>query len=305
MSAAPFIDGRHVDVDLPLHVTEASEGDGTTPTFVMLHGFGASSYAWRHWTPKLAERGRVLCVDYKGFGAAPKPADDRYGPEDQAELVIQLIDRLGLKHVTLIGHSLGGGIALLAAERLCARETRVLDRMVLISSPAYRQPLPPFVRMSERPRLTRFLIRAIGPRRLIRTVFRSIVRDPSIVTEEMVDAYAHALTTREGVNAAMAAGRRILPVDIDQASEKIRDVDVPTLLIWGDWERVVPGWVGERLAEDLPNARLVVLERCGHVPPEEKPDEGFAVLSTFLDETPQLPQPLPPQCIEHLRSDPY
>ena len=73
MSAEPFIDGRHVDVDLPLHVTEASEGAGTTPTFVMLHGFGASSYTWRHWTPKLAERGRVLCVDYKGFGAAPKP----------------------------------------------------------------------------------------------------------------------------------------------------------------------------------------------------------------------------------------
>ena len=138
--------------------------------------------------------------------------------------------------------------------------------------------------MSERPRLTRLLIRAIGPRRLIRTVFRSIVRDPDIVTEDMVKAYAQALNTTEGVNAAMAAGRRILPENIDQVSEKIRGVDVPVLLVWGDWERVVPGWVGERLAADLPNSRLVVLERCGHVPPEEKPDESFAVLSTFLDE---------------------
>ncbi len=284
MSASPFIGGQPLDVDLPLHVTEVSKGDDTGPTFVMLHGFGASSFTWRHWTPKLAGRGRVLCVDYKGFGAAPKPADDRYGPEDQAELVIQLIDHLGLKHLTLIGHSLGGGIALLAAEELCARKTQVLDRLVLISSPAYRQPLPPFVRMSERPRLTRLLIRAIGPRRLIRTVFRSIVRDPDIVTEDMVKSYAQALNTTEGVNAAMAAGRRILPENIDQVSEKIRGVDVPVLLVWGDWERVVPGWTGERLAADLPNSRLVVLERCGHVPPEEKPDESFAVLSTFLDE---------------------
>ena len=156
---------------------------------------------------------------------------------------------------------------------------------VLISSPAYRQPLPPFVPLSRRPLLSRFLIRAVGPRRLTRWVLRSIVRDPDVVDEEMVNAYARPLTTRDGVDAVLAAGRRILPDDIDETAARIKDVDVPALLIWGDWERVVPNWVGERLEQDLPNARLVVLEDCGHVPPEEKPDESFAVLADFLDRT--------------------
>ena len=285
MSTSPFISGRALDVDLPLHVTEVSRGVDGGPTFVMLHGFGASSFTWRYWAPKLANRGRVLCVDYKGFGAAPKPADDEYGPTNQAELVLRLIDELGLDRLTLVGHSLGGGIALLAAQQLCTSSLSHLERLVLVSAPTYRQPLPPFVSLSNWPRLGRLLIRAVGPRRLVRFIIRSIVRDPDMVDTRMVEAYARPLLTEDGIDAMMAAGRRIVPDNIDEVVDKIGDVDVPTLLIWGDFERVVPEWVGRRLALDLPDAHLVVLERCGHIPPEEKPDESYAALSTFLDET--------------------
>ena len=62
-------------------------------------------------------------------------------------------------------------------------------------------------------------------------------------------------------------------------------IPVPTLLLWGDSDNVVPTWVGERLEQDLPDARLVVLRDCGHLPPEEKPDESFEALTAFLDET--------------------
>lgn len=284
MTTPPYIDGRVLDVDLPLHVTEI-RGSRADPTFVLLHGFGASSYTWRYWAPRLARRGRVLCVDYTGFGAAPKPADAGYGPEDQAARIVRLSEELDLERVTLIGHSLGGGIALLAAQTLCDDGPSRLHRLVLVSSPAYRQPLPPFVALSKRPRLTRWLIRAIGPRRVIRPVIRSIVRDPSMVTNEMVEAYARPLTTRAGIDAMTAAGRRILPDDIDETTARIGQVHVPTLLLWGDWERVVPLWVARRLEADLPDAELVVLEHCGHVPPEEKPDEGYAVVESFLDRT--------------------
>ena len=285
MTASPYIEGRPLEVDLPLHVTEVSAGTGSGPTFVMLHGFGASSFTWRYWAPRLATRGRVLCVDYKGFGAAPKPADDRYTPEDQAELILELIDQLQPDRLTLVGHSLGGGIALLAAQRLCARPTSPLERLVLVSSPAYRQPLPPFVPLSKRPALARFLIRAVGPRRLVRFVIRSIVKDPDMVDAETVNAYARPLMTRGGVDSMLATGQRILPDNIDETVKKIREVDVPSLLIWGDYERVVPVWVGKRLAADLPDATMIVLEGCGHIPPEEKPDESFAFLAAFLDRT--------------------
>ena len=285
MTPSPFIEGRRLDVDLPLHVTEIPGTDHPDETFVMLHGFGGSSYTWRSWAPRLAARGRVLCVDYKGFGAAPKPADDRYAPEDQAELVVGLVDRLGLERVTLIGHSLGGSISLLACQALSTRSSSPVERLVMIASPAYRQRIPPLVSLSKRPRLSRSLVRGVGPRRLVRLILRSVVHDPAIVTNERVAAYAQPLMSRDGLDGVLRAGRHILPKDLERTSARIREVTIPTLLMWGDRDRVVPGWVGERLVEELPDGRRVVLERCGHIPPEERPEESFALLSAFLDET--------------------
>ncbi len=250
----------------------------------MLHGFGASSFTWRHWAPRLARRGRVLCVDYKGFGAAPKPASDSYELADQAKTLLQLIDQLGLGRVTLVGHSLGGGIALLVAKELCKRAENRLNCLVLIASLAYRQRLSPFIPLSRNVRLSRFLVQTLGPQRLVRWVLNSIVHDPGVITSEMVDAYALPLRTRLGVEAALATGRSILTSGTNHISENISEIDVPTLLMWGANEKVVPYWVGERLAEQLPDARLVTIQQCGHIPPEETPDQSFSMVSSFLED---------------------
>lgn len=288
MTGAAYIDGRPLAVDLPLHVTEVPGGTrrgSDRPTFLLLHGFGASSFTWRHWAPRLAERGRVLCVDYKGFGAAPKPPDGAYGPHDQADLIVALIDTLRLGRVTLIGHSLGGGISLLVAIRMAARRESPLERLVLVSAPAYRQRLPPFVALSKRPRMSATLLSLLGVRRVIRVVIRSIVWDRNAVTDEQVAAYARPLEEPDGVRAMLDAGRQIVPPDIDTIGSRIPRVTIPTLLLWGRYERVVPVATAERLATELPDARLVVLEQCGHVPPEERPEESYAAVSAFLDDT--------------------
>jgi pimeloyl-ACP methyl ester carboxylesterase len=101
----------------------------------------------------------------------------------------------------------------------------------------------------------------------------------------MVDAYAAPLSTRDGVRAALDAGRMIVPDEIDELSRRFADLDLPVLLLWGDNDRVVPLSIGERLAAELPNARLVVLERCGHLPPEERPEDSLALVTSFLDDT--------------------
>jgi pimeloyl-ACP methyl ester carboxylesterase len=269
-------------------VSQASgrdHGQAAEPTFVLLHGYAGSSYTWRYWAPRLTSRGRVLTVDLKGFGDAPKPEDGRYAPGDLADLVVALLRELDLRNVTLIGHSLGGGVALLTALRLHDSGEDRLARLVLIGSPAYRQKLPPLVPLSKVPGLTAPLLEMIGAKRAVRSVLRQIVFDPDGVTEEQVDAYARPLATREGVLAAMAAGRSIVPDDLDAMAARYPDIDVPALVLWGDHDRVVPLRIGERLASDLPNARLVVMERCGHVPPEEHPEASFAHLEDYLDGT--------------------
>lgn len=268
---------------LPLWVESSGPPPGPgVETFLLLHGYGGSMFTWRHWAPRLARRGHVVRIDLKGHGRAPKPPDGRYAPADHAELVHALIERHDLGTLTLIGHSLGGGVALLVALRLIERERSRLRRIVLVASAAYEQRLPPVVWFARYPRLMSMLLRAIGPELVVGAVLRSIVYDPSRVEEEQVRAYAEPLASPAAVRALCDAALRIVPRGLDRLTARYRELDVPALLLWGRHDRVVPLEVGERLARELPNARLHVLERCGHLPPEELPDESYAVLERFL-----------------------
>ncbi len=271
--------------DLPLHVEVSGLEPGPAiNTFLLIHGYAASTFTWRYWGPRLAARGHVVALDLKGFGRAPKPADGRYAPEHQAELVHQFIERRDLRRITMIGHSLGGGVTLLTALRLADAGTRRLERMVIVSGAAYDQRLPPFVRMADYPRLSSLLFRALGSERVVRTVLGQIVHDASRVDELQVRGYAGPLASADAVRALLATARQIRPADLDALTTRYRELAIPTLLLWGRADRVVPLGIGERLVRDLPNARLHVLERCGHLPPEEVPDESYALLETFLEE---------------------
>jgi pimeloyl-ACP methyl ester carboxylesterase len=273
-------------VALPLYV----EAHGLDPgpdvdTFVLVHGYGGSSFSWRYWLPGLSRRGHVVLVDLKGFGAAPKPDDGRYGPDHQAELVYRLIVQRDLRRITMVGHSLGGGVALLAALRLQSESPSRLVRLVVVAGAAYRQKLPPFVTLAHFPRLSRLLMRLLGPRRIVRRVLRSIMYDPARVSVAQVEGYAPPLGEKGATAALIQAALQIVPDDLDYVVTRYRTLTIPTLLLWGRQDRVVPLAVAERLARDLPDATLVVLESCGHLPAEELPDESVAVLHAFLDRT--------------------
>ena len=271
---------------LPLH----SETLGLEPapdvdTVLMIHGYGASAFSWRYWAPRLAERATVVLVDLKGSGAAPKPDDGRYRPEDQAELLHRLVLQRDLRRLTVVGHSLGGGIALLLALRLQDDEEARLARLVLVASAAYEQRLPPFIGLARYRWIGIALFRLLGARFVIRKVLRSIVYDAHAVARNQVEGYAAPLNDTEARRALIDSALNLVPERIDALNARFSDLVVPALILWGRHDRVVPLWVGERLLEALPNATLHVFEKCGHMPAEEIPEESFVRLATFLDET--------------------
>jgi len=267
----------------PLHAVRSGRSNvATGETFVLLHGFGATSFTWRHWLPALERRGHVVRIDLQGFGGSPKPTGGRYGPVEQARLVTDTIRSLGLERPILIGHSLGGGIALLTALLLHDADTPA-ESLIVIAGAAYRQRLPPFVRLAQYPSASATLLSGVGPRIVVGQVLRSIVFDPGVVTTEMVEGYAMPLASPEAVRALIECAGQIEPPDLDEITARYAELDLPTLLMWGRHDRVVPPWVGERLARTLPRARLVVLERCGHVPQEEVPEASLAEVEAFLD----------------------
>lgn len=276
------------DPDLLLWVETLGRPQGdASETFLLLHGYGGSTFSWRTWVPELAGRGHVVQVDMKGFGRAPKPDDDRYAPTDLAEAVLDLIVQRDLRRLTVVGHSLGGGVALLTALGLMdRRDAQRLHRMVIVAGAAYRQPLPPFVALARRPRLAHAAMRWMGPRFVVAQALRAIVFEASDITGDQIRGYAAPMGSENATRALLAAARQIVPPDLEAFCARYPSITVPTLLLWGRQDPAVPLWVGERLARALPLATLRVLDRCGHLPAEERPQASLNALRAFLEAHP-------------------
>ena len=140
------------------------------------------------------------------------------------------------------------------------------------------------MKLARFPRLAAAAFRIAGARRVVGTVLRHVVYDRSVVRPEWIDGYADPLRGAAARRALLEVARAIEPPDLETLVARYPTLDVPTLLLWGRHDPVVPLWVGERLARDLPSARLEVLEACGHLPAEEHPELSLRVLMDFLDE---------------------
>lgn len=249
---------------------------GTGPAVVLLHGFASSIVTWRETIPALARTHDVVAVDFPGFGGS----DIRPGlpPSAYPHLVLGLLDRLSIPRASLVGNSLGGGVAVVMA----ARSPERVDRLVLIDSVGFN--LAP----ADRPLILRVagtktaarLIEALPVRRaLVEAALHQVFHDDRLVTPERVDEYVAPLL-RPG---AVASAQALLASGDDMGiAERVSRVRVPTLVIWGREDRWVPVAQADRFLAAVPGSRKVVIEGCGHVPQEERPAEVAALLEEFL-----------------------
>jgi pimeloyl-ACP methyl ester carboxylesterase len=266
--------------DAPVKLYYREEGSG--PPVLLIHGFGASTFTWRRVAPELARTNRVILVDLKGFGQSDKPFDERYSAYDQAELLAQLIEEKDLRDLTLVGHSFGGGIALLLALEANSRLQGRIARLVLLDSIAYPQNIPVFFRMLDVPLVSQLGIRMVPPSVQTRVALEIAYFDDSKITAEEIEAYAAPLKTAAGKHAIIHSARQIVPEDIDTLSERYKTIDLPTLIMWCDHDRIVPLEVGLKLRRTLPNSSLKLVEDCGHMPQEEQPESTLRLLRDFI-----------------------
>ena len=261
-----------------LHVVEQGEG----PPVLLLHGFAANAFTWAKIRAPLSMRNTVYAVDLKGFGDSPKPDDGAYTLRDHADAVLRLIERRNLTDLAIVGHSMGGGVAMLVALELQRRAGIRLRGLVLIGSIGASQPIPRMLVMLRLPLAGELIAWGVPPRTFIRAGMRSAYFDPRRIEPAFVEAYAAPLRTRAGRRAALATVRQTAPSDVDALFRRAGEIRAPVLLLWGHEDRVVPLSAGERLEAAIPGARLVVLARCGHIPQEEAPEATLAVLRGAL-----------------------
>jgi pimeloyl-ACP methyl ester carboxylesterase len=223
----------------------------------------------------------VIAVDLKGSGRAPKPADGHYSVVDQARHVAEFIEGEELSDLTLVGHSFGGGVALAALVGRALSPARIRS-LVLIDSMAYRQRIPWFIAALQVPLLGPSLLRLSPPDLQVRLVLRAGYHDPRRITADVVAAYAAPLRDAEARRALVDTARAIPPDEADALAARYTGIGLPTLLLWGRHDTIVPLAIGERLHRAIPASRLAVIDDAGHLPHEEQPEPVLRELERFF-----------------------
>lgn len=258
-------------------------GRGGIP-IVFLHGFAAALTTWHDIVPFFAPEDFTLyLLDLKGFGRSSKPADGNYRPEDQAAVVTAFLEHKRLSGVVLVGHSLGGGIALLAY--LDARDSgkgMLIARLLLIDCAAYPQRLPPAMRLLRVPCLGWGILHFLPIPFMVRFTLERLFSNRHAITPERIARYVDSFG-RKGIDRVfIETCRQLVPAQYARLAPSFRTIDLPVLIIWGREDRIVLLELGLRLREEIPGARLAVIEACGHNPHEERPAETYAAIRDFL-----------------------
>jgi pimeloyl-ACP methyl ester carboxylesterase len=271
----------HYSGNVPIHYQ--SGGHGPLPV-VFLHGFASAHTTWHDMAGLFpADRFRIFLLDLKGFGQSAKPRDGAYAIEDQAAMVRAFIREQGFRSVILVGHSLGGGVALRTCMQMQSEnDPMTIEKLVLIGCAAYPQRLPKFFRRLSNPLLGPLLLRLIPPRVMVRDTLAKVFYDSAAITPARFERYLRYFSGKGIPYALRATVRKIDPGAYALMGERYRELAVPTLIIWGEEDRIIKLKHGRRLHGDLTGSRLKIMAKCGHNPHEERPAETFEAMEAFF-----------------------
>ena len=256
---------------VPMRFVDVGEG----PAVVLVHGYSSSLDIWNQVVPRLAERYRVIAVDLKGFGWSGRPEGD-YSPAVHAKMVWQLLDQREVRDAAIVGHSWGASVALAMALQAPER----VRRIALYSAYVYEDQVPSFFLWARKSGVGELLF-SLYYRERIEDRVPLAYHDQSWVTQERVEHAEREMKRTGAVAAALASARGQRYTEMQR---RYGSIDKPVLLLWGREDRVTPIAFGERLALDLPNATLEIVESCGHIPMVEAESRTTAVLAAFLAE---------------------
>lgn len=279
-------DSRFVEVEgITIHYKQMGEGE---PVMLLLHGFGASTFSWREVMEPLAAVGSVIAFDRPAFGLTERPMRDTeawpgynpYSYDVQPRLTTGLMDALGVDSAILVGNSAGGTVAVLTALTYPER----VEALVLVSAAVYvgggSPPLlRPLLRTPQVDRLGPLLARGI--RSQSRSFGLSAWHDPSRIPSDFWEGYERPLQVENWDRALWELTRS---AERPALAERLDEIRLPVLVITGDDDRIVPTDQSIRLSEELPNARLAVLQACGHIPQEECPQPWLEAFEVFLNQ---------------------
>jgi len=268
------IPGKFIQIDSQ-NIRYLDAGSGMPLVFI--HGFGASIYSWRKNLGPIAKHRRVCAPDLPGFGYSDKPLDADYSIDAFADFVIHFMDRLQIKKAVLVGHSLGGGIALLTSLKFPSRVTA----LVLLDAEAYPITLPLMLRVAKLPVIRSIIHRAIGEW-VVRISLKRSYYDHTLITDRLVDEYYRPFLTENGKSAPIKVLQAMDFEKLKELPRRYRRIRKKTLILWGKEDRISRIHLAYKLKKDLPYAGLKIIPASGHLVQDEKPDVVNRAILKFV-----------------------
>jgi pimeloyl-ACP methyl ester carboxylesterase len=255
---------------------------GSGPPVVLLHGFGGAIWQWEYQQAALSASHRVITLDLLGSGWSDKPDID-YTPAQVLEFFRGFMDALGVQRASLVGNSMGAGVAIGMALTYPER----VDRLVLITG------LPDRVREKLTSPLIRRAVETRAPvwvaafgnwlagRSLTRAVLREMVHDTELLTPAVVER-SYRNRKRPGLVRPLLAMARNLPLWEEGFARRLGEIRHPTLIVWGAEDRVFQPQVGREMQASIPGSSFALIPETGHIPQWERPSVVNPILLEFL-----------------------
>ncbi|MCS6304886.1 MAG: alpha/beta fold hydrolase [Nitrospira sp.] len=259
---------------------------GTGPPVILIHGFGGSMWQWEHQQHALSQHFRTLTLDLPGSGLSDKPDID-YLPDQMLDFCIGFMDALEIPQATLVGNSMGAGLAIGMALTHPAR----IDKLVLIDG------LPSHVKAKLTSRSFRQALESRVPSWLVsfgnwlfgglvtESVLKEIVHDHRLLTPAVIERSTRN-RRRPGIIKPIMAVRNALPSWEADFAPRLSSIAHPTMIIWGEYDRLFPMAVGEELHHRIRGSTLVRVPDAGHMPQWERPDLVNRSLIAYIQPSP-------------------
>ena len=264
---------RQVPVDdFSIHYYEG--GSQTAPTVLLIHGFGADKDNWLLFSRKLTDNYHVIALDLPGFGDSSKNPDASYDLDAQTERLAAFVKQLGLSQLNVVGNSMGGEIAALYA----ARYPQQVRSLALFANAGITSPKPSELQqILARGEPNPLLVSNVEDfNRLMEFVFVT----PPPVPDAIKQHFAEKAIASRPLNQTIFDQLMNNPLQLEAELSKIQ---APTLLLWGDQDRLLDVSSIEVMKPLLNKPSVVIMQDCGHAPMIERPEETLKHYEAFLD----------------------
>ncbi|WP_058306859.1 alpha/beta fold hydrolase [Gracilibacillus massiliensis] len=237
----------------------------TKPTILLLHGFLASTYCFRHLIPLLEKNYQLIAIDLPPFGKSEKSHTCLYSYDHMVDITSFLLDTLAINKLSIIGHSMGGQIAL----RYAFRYPEQLHHLFLLSPTSFMRKSQVFSRLICHNPFSPIIARQLLKRKGVYEMLRHSIYHDQLITDEMLQQYKEPFLDR-----------KIYPCLIkilndhqgDLSESELRNLQTPCTILWGKNDEIIPFTIGYELLRFLSNSSLSLLDNIGHLIPEEAPN---------------------------------